>query len=108
MKIGGNHDDEKMENLINKLNKMRPPIVPKKDIKPIEKTYTFQIGDIVTSTWNTYSKDDPCELDRLYKRKDGSSMARIIWKDKMINVPIDTLKYHKSHFRNDKLDQLGL
>lgn len=81
---------------------MKSPIIP------VEKKYPFQIGDIVTSNWNTYSKDDPCELDRLYKRKDGGLMARIIWKGKKVNVPQDILKYHKSHFRNDKLEQLGL
>jgi len=76
--------------------------------KPIEKKYPFQIGDIVTSTWNIYGGDDPCVVDRLYTRKDGGLMSRIIWKEKKINVPQETLKYHKSHFRNDKLDQLGL
>jgi hypothetical protein len=73
-----------------------------------KKIYPFQLGDIVISTWNTYSKEDPCQIDRLYERKEGTQMARIIWENKMINVPQETLKYHKSHFRNDKLDQLGL
>jgi hypothetical protein len=73
-----------------------------------KKIYPFKLGDIVISTWNTYSKEDPCRIDRLYERKEGTQMARIIWENKMINVPQETLKYHKSHFRNDKLDQLGL
>jgi hypothetical protein len=76
--------------------------------KPEHIEYPYQVGDIVKSKWNSYGKDDPCELDRLYKRKDGVLMARIIWNNKKVNVPQDTLEYHKSHFRNDKLDQLGL
>lgn len=74
----------------------------------IKKNYNFQLGETVTSKWNIYGPDDPCQIDRLYERKDGIQMARIIWNGKMINVPQETLRYHKSHFRNDKLDQLGL
>ena len=70
--------------------------------------YPFQIGDIVKSKWNIYGKDDPCEIDRLYERKDGQSMARLIHCNRKINIPLHSLEYHQSHFREDKLNQLGL
>jgi hypothetical protein len=70
--------------------------------------YTFQIGDIVKSKWNNYGKEDPYQIDRLYERKDGQSMARLISGSRRINIPLHSLEYHQSHFRNDKLDQLGL
>jgi hypothetical protein len=97
--------DEKLCDIFQRykeLNFQKIPIVKEKKI------YPFQLGDIVTSNYNTYSKEDPCQIDRLYERKEGTQMARIIWENKIINVPQETLKYHKSHFRNDKLDQLGL
>lgn len=98
--------NERLNSIFKRMNGLKidnkePKVKPKK-------IYTFRLGDIVTSNYNTYSKEDPCQIDRLYERKEGTQMARIIWENKIINVPQETLKYHKSHFRNDKLDQLGL
>ncbi len=76
--------------------------------KPEHIEYPYQVGDIVKSKWNNYGKEDPYEIDRIYERKDGSTMARLVSGNRRINVPLHAIEYHQSQFRNDKLDQLGL
>ena len=70
----------------------------------------FKLGDIVKSKYNTYDKNLPCIVDRVYQRQDKFDMLRLKFYykgvEKKINVPPDSFELDISHYRNEKLNQL--
>jgi hypothetical protein len=70
----------------------------------------FKLGDIVKSKRNTYDKDVPCIVDRIYQRQDKFDMLRLKFyykgEEKRINVTPDSCKFDISHMRNEKLNKL--
>lgn len=72
--------------------------------------YKFKLEDVVKSKWNTYSKNTPGVVDRIFTKKDGQKMIRIKFyykgEEKLINVPESSCEIDVSQTRNEKLNKL--